>query len=84
MCTEVGAGDATEVTWPADAEAVLFNPGAIGQPRDHDPRASFAVVDFERRTARWHRIAYDIERAASAILRAGLPASLAERLKEGR
>ncbi|HEX7809543.1 MAG TPA: metallophosphoesterase family protein [Thermoanaerobaculia bacterium] len=73
-----------EIEWPERAEAVLINPGAVGQPRDRDPRAAFAIVDFERRTAAWHRVPYEIARTASAIHRAGLPAALVERLMEGR
>jgi diadenosine tetraphosphatase ApaH/serine/threonine PP2A family protein phosphatase len=72
------------IVWPADAKAVLINPGAIGQPRDHDPRASFAIVDLDRRMATWHRVDYDIDRTVAAIRAAGLPRPLGERLREGR
>jgi diadenosine tetraphosphatase ApaH/serine/threonine PP2A family protein phosphatase len=74
----------TRASWQRDARAVLVNPGSVGQPRDGDPRASFALVDTEERTAEIHRVAYDVERAATAILRAGLPSELAARLREGR
>lgn len=70
--------------WPASADAVLINPGAVGQPRDGDPRASFAVVDLAERTVTVHRIAYDIDRAVAAIVAAGLPEMLAARLRVGR
>jgi diadenosine tetraphosphatase ApaH/serine/threonine PP2A family protein phosphatase len=70
--------------WPADAEAVLINPGAVGQPRDGDPRASCAVVDLSTRTVEIVRVAYDVKAAAAAIARAGLPSQLADRLVEGR
>jgi len=56
----------------------------VGQPRDGDPRAAFALLDLDRRTVEIHRIPYDIDRAAAAIRAAGLPAPLAERLYEGR
>ncbi len=72
------------LTWPAKARAVLLNPGAVGQPRDGDPRAAFALLDLARRTVEIHRVPYDIDRAAAAIRAAGLPAPLAERLYEGR
>jgi diadenosine tetraphosphatase ApaH/serine/threonine PP2A family protein phosphatase len=72
------------LVWPAKARAVLINPGAVGQPRDGDPRAAFALLDLERRTVEIHRVRYDIDRAAEAIQKAGLPASLGERLREGR
>ncbi len=72
------------VRWPAAARAVLVNPGSVGQPRDGDPRASFAVVDAEARAAEFHRAEYDVARAARAVAEAGLPRALSERLLEGR
>jgi predicted phosphodiesterase len=62
----------------------LVNPGAVGQPRNGDPRASCAI--FERGSARLRRVAldYDVAAAQSAILRAGMPAIEAERLELGR
>jgi diadenosine tetraphosphatase ApaH/serine/threonine PP2A family protein phosphatase len=70
--------------WPAHAEAVLINPGAVGQPRDGDPRASCAIVDLEARTVEVVRVEYDVEATAAAIASAGLPGVLADRLSEGR
>ncbi len=71
-------------SWPRDAEAVLINPGSVGQPRDGDPRAAFALVDLERRSVSFERVPYDIESAVLAIVNAGLPDSLGQRLREGR
>ena len=62
----------------------LLNPGSVGQPRDSDPRAAWLELDTENWVARYHRVPYDIEGAASAILAAGLPSTLAERLEVGR
>jgi predicted phosphodiesterase len=62
----------------------LLNPGSVGQPRDGDPRAAWLELDTERWLARYHRIPYDVEGAGGAILAAGLPAVLAERLQVGR
>jgi predicted phosphodiesterase len=62
----------------------LLNPGSVGQPRDADPRAAWLELDVEAWTARFHRVPYDVEAAAEAILAAGLPSSLAERLHAGR
>ncbi len=62
----------------------LINPGSVGQPRDADPRAAWLEIDTEEGTARFHRVSYDIAAAARAILDAGLPSSLAERLDFGR
>jgi diadenosine tetraphosphatase ApaH/serine/threonine PP2A family protein phosphatase len=70
--------------WPRDVGAVLVNPGSVGQPRDGDPRAAFAIVDLDDRRAEIRRVAYDVEGAAHAIARAGLPGALGERLREGR
>jgi predicted phosphodiesterase len=61
----------------------LINPGSVGQPRDRNPRASFAIVDSRRMTAQFFRVSYDVRKAQSAILKAGLPAMLAHRLKWG-
>lgn len=67
----------------ADGEWLL-NPGSVGQPRDGDPRAAWLELDTEQWLARYHRVPYDIEAAASAIRAAGLPNVLAERLGVGR
>jgi diadenosine tetraphosphatase ApaH/serine/threonine PP2A family protein phosphatase len=62
----------------------LLNPGSVGQPRDADPRAAWLELDTETWTAHYHRVPYDIDAAAEAIVAAGLPSSLAERLQAGR
>lgn len=62
----------------------LVNPGAVGQPRDGDARAAFAVYDTSDGVVTFHRVAYDIAAAQDKIVRAGLPAWLAERLEQGR
>lgn len=62
----------------------LVNCGSVGQPRDGDPRAAFMLVDTDSGSWKHMRVEYDVEAAASGILRAGLPASLAERLVVGR
>jgi predicted phosphodiesterase len=61
----------------------ICNPGAVGQPRDCDPRASFAVIDMSERTFTVHRVAYDVAAAQAAAIDAGLPAILADRLAVG-
>jgi diadenosine tetraphosphatase ApaH/serine/threonine PP2A family protein phosphatase len=61
----------------------LVNPGSVGQPRDGDPRAAWLELDTDERTARFHRVGYDVERAAVAISSAGLPRRLADRLHVG-
>jgi diadenosine tetraphosphatase ApaH/serine/threonine PP2A family protein phosphatase len=62
----------------------LLNPGSVGQPRDGDPRAAWLELDTARATARFHRVPYDIDRAAGAIVEAGLPTRLADRLHIGQ
>ena len=62
----------------------LLNPGSVGQPRDSDPRAAWLLLDLERWTAEWRRVTYDVKGAQAAILAAGLPESLAERLEYGQ
>lgn len=62
----------------------VLNPGSVGQPRDGDPRASFAILSAEPVRCEIHRAEYDIAEASEAILKAGLPAVLAQRLPIGR
>lgn len=62
----------------------LVNPGAVGQPRDGDPRASFLIYDDGERTVTVHRVEYDIAACQDKIIRAGLPPELALRLELGR
>jgi diadenosine tetraphosphatase ApaH/serine/threonine PP2A family protein phosphatase len=62
----------------------LLNPGAVGQPRDGDPRAAWLLLDTEGWSAQWRRVEYPIEQAASAIEDAGLPMVLAQRLYTGQ
>jgi len=63
---------------------LIVNPGSVGQPRDGDPRASYAILDYAARTVELRRVSYDVEGAAQAILKAGLDQILALRLYEGR
>jgi putative phosphoesterase len=68
-----------------DGTRVIFNPGSVGQPRDGDWRAAYAVltVDGGSVGVELRRVQYDFQRAASKIREAGLPASHAERLATG-
>jgi putative phosphoesterase len=68
----------------AFADGMVMNPGAVGQPRDGDPRASFGLLDTRSRACELMRVEYDVEEASEAILRAGLPMMLALRLSVGR
>lgn len=62
----------------------LFNPGSVGQPRDGDWRAAFAILDQEAARVEFHRVPYDLAGAQARILDAGLPPRLAERLAKGK
>lgn len=62
----------------------LATVGSVGQPRDGNPEAMYALIDTERWQLSFHRVAYDHYAAASAIRAAGLPEFFAERLELGR
>lgn len=62
----------------------LINPGSVGQPRDTDWRAAFALFDSEAYEITFYRISYDLHRAQQRILDANLPHRLAQRLAVGR
>jgi predicted phosphodiesterase len=62
----------------------LINPGSIGQPRDCDWRAAYAIYDNDASQIIYHRVPYDLTTAQGRILMAGLPERLAARLREGR
>ena len=62
----------------------LVNPGSVGQPRDGDSRAAYAIADVNRQVVTLYRVAYPIEIAQKKILDAGLPPMLAYRLGMGR
>ncbi len=61
----------------------FINPGAVGQPRDGDPRASFGILDTEELSFELIRVQYDVEAAMKAVVKTGLPRFLADRLLVG-
>lgn len=63
---------------------LLCNPGAVGQPRDWDNRASYLLIDEEQQHWEWQRVPYDVAAAAARIRQAGLPDVEAARLALGR
>jgi predicted phosphodiesterase len=77
---QAGAGTRLEI----DEGRWLINPGSVGQPRDGDARAAWLQLDTDTWQATYHRVEYDIDRAAAAIERAELPEHLAKRLFVGR
>jgi predicted phosphodiesterase len=64
--------------------AYLINPGAVGQPRDGDPRAAYAIFDTEEREVVLRRVPYDVAATQAKIEAAGLPLRLATRLTSGK
>jgi predicted phosphodiesterase len=62
----------------------LLNPGSIGQPRDGDPRAGFAIADLEHNAIEFWRVPYAIEKVQNRMRTAKLPEPLAHRLSQGR
>ncbi len=62
----------------------LATVGSVGQPRDGNPKAMYALFDSERAQLTFHRVGYDHHAAAAAIRRAGLPEYFASRLEQGR
>jgi diadenosine tetraphosphatase ApaH/serine/threonine PP2A family protein phosphatase len=77
--------EADEYELPLRGGARYFlNPGSVGQPRDGDWRAAFAVYDDARALFTWYRVPYDVLKTQEGIRRAGLPDFLADRLGKGR
>ncbi|MFB6173755.1 MAG: metallophosphoesterase [Halobacteriales archaeon] len=65
-------------------DGIVMNPGSVGQPRDNDPRAAYAVLDPDRGEVEERRVEYDIEAVRAAIREAGLPERAGTRLTQGR
>jgi predicted phosphodiesterase len=78
--TTADNGERTEL----GAERLIINPGSVGQPRDGDPRAGYALYDSQDRSVTHHRIEYDIAATQQAMEAARLPRWLIERLSYGR
>jgi predicted phosphodiesterase len=62
----------------------LLNPGSIGQPRDGDPRAAFAIADLDHRIVEFWRVPYDIAAVQERMRNAKLPEPLVQRIVVGR
>lgn len=73
---------ATEIDLTESRHA-LVNVGSVGQPRDEDPRAAYAIYDSDLERVWIRRVSYDIEAEANRIRKAGLPGMLADRLALG-
>lgn len=64
-------------------EGLVVNPGSVGQPRDRDPRAAYAIVDLEEETVEERRVDYDVEAVCRRIDAVGLPSTIGDRLRRG-
>jgi diadenosine tetraphosphatase ApaH/serine/threonine PP2A family protein phosphatase len=64
-------------------ERLIVNPGAVGQPRDGDPRAAYVIYDDASRTLLFRRVEYDVAATQEKMRRVGLPSRLTERLAVG-
>jgi len=62
---------------------LILNPGSVGQPRDNDPRASYATYDSDSGIFRLHRVSYDTAAVRERMWGCGLPVRLASRLEHG-
>jgi diadenosine tetraphosphatase ApaH/serine/threonine PP2A family protein phosphatase len=71
---------------PLDLEGArrIVNVGSVGQPRDGDPAARYAILDLDRRTLEWRRVPYEVAKTQEKIRRVGLPDILWMRLAYGR
>lgn len=67
-----------------DGTRYLLNPGSVGQPRDHDWRAGFAILDTDRKEVEYYRTPYDVAQTQAKMEKAGLPPPLYRRLELGR
>ncbi len=79
LSTVPGPGDRIEV----GPQKLIANPGGVGQPRDGDPRAAYALYDSESRMLEWRRVAYPIDVTQKRMRAWGLPLRLVERLSHG-
>ncbi len=64
-------------------ERCIINPGGVGQPRDGDPRASYAIYDSQAGIIKIHRVSYDYKETQVKIMKANLPLKLSIRLANG-
>jgi len=65
-------------------EGIVLNPGSVGQPRDGDPRAAYAVVDLDGMDVDLHRVEYDVDAVIEAVRETDLPDRIGQRLKKGQ
>lgn len=69
---------------PDEECSYLINVGSVGQPRDNDPRASYAIYDSDEISISYHRVEYDFKITQAKMSKAEMPSMLIERLEVGR
>jgi predicted phosphodiesterase len=82
-CPPLGEGHRDTVIQLDPDSVFLVNPGSVGQPRDGDPRAGYALWNNEEKTVTLRRILYPVETTCRKIAESGLPDLLAARLEQG-
>ncbi|WP_135665263.1 metallophosphoesterase family protein [Halorhabdus rudnickae] len=65
-------------------DGIVCNPGSVGQPRDSDPGAAYAILDLDAMTVEQRRVGYDVGAVIDAVAEAGLPRRIGTRLGTGR
>ncbi|WP_136688956.1 metallophosphoesterase family protein [Halorhabdus amylolytica] len=65
-------------------EGIVCNPGSVGQPRDSDPGAAYAILDLDAMTVEQRRVEYDVGTVIDAVAETGLPRRIGTRLETGR
>lgn len=81
-CERIMPEGNSHITLTSDAR-YFINPGSVGQPRDHDPRAAYAILDTDKQILTFKRVAYDVQRTQEQMRSYGLPAALIYRLSVG-
>ena len=72
-----------EVFEEGNEGGLVVNPGSVGQPRDGDPRAAYAICDLDTMSVEQRRVEYGVKRVIEAVQEEGLPERIGTRLKEG-
>ncbi|MCU0494966.1 MAG: metallophosphatase family protein [Chloroflexaceae bacterium] len=79
--TRPHSGDVLDLNTPG--ERFIINPGSVGQPRDYDRRAAYAILDTDAGLLEFHRVEYDIQKTQQQMREAKLPFQLVRRLEHG-
>jgi predicted phosphodiesterase len=82
-CQRMFPADGDTLHLADDETRFIINPGSVGQPRNQDPRAAFAILDTERGSIAFHRVRYDIVVTQEQMRDVGLPVALVRRLAFG-